>query len=941
MKKILILFLFASLPLLLSGQLSGSGTYANPWNGTLSGNATWSGTVYINGDIIIDNEKLTISAGSIVIFLSETADLRITGTGQLEADGSANNKILFSANDDNDGTYGETGERWGHVSFESMGSAGASILDNCIFEYGDVSSTSLLPANPNQYGGAIHTDFSNLSISFCEIRNCKAGWGGAIFVGNGESPSIANCYIHNNTSTTGGGGIYFWTDSYSTVTNCIITYNFSSGAGGGGLFIGGMAKNVTILNSIISNNSAISQIYGHNIRFNNNTNTPKPKIINSIIWAPANSIVYLSGGSASASDFEYCAIQTPPITYTNCITLNPTNTNVAGPNFVATDGTNWSILPASPCMDFGLDNSSNPQVPLTDFIGKPRVGQTDIGAYEVQFYKWQGDDISTPTVWNDADNWNANAIPSGNEDVYIPRNLINYPTSSTSQNYTIGSSSSMVLAPGAKATFGSLTNSGILKLESDAANISSLIASGFSGNAAQVELYLTGGYVRGDPYFEGKWHYISSPFAAPLAIAPFTAETYDLARWVDGINSEGSPLPGWVAYDGFTYDLDDPSSPPPYSGTGFNTLLSGKGYNFWDNKLTNTYNLSGQLNTSDVVVNLDFAGDPVNQGFNLLGNPFPSGLDWEYVINNTTYPELTGNGIYFTRNNIQYSYVSGVTVPEFGEPATSGIIPPMQGFFVKTSGAGNSITLPAAAQAHNAPNRYKGKGVIPLVRLSISEDSASMDETVVRFDDKALPTQDNNFDAVKMFLGPTKTSIFSLLGTTKYSINGQPFPETSVEIPIVLNLQYTGDHIIKAPGIEALDNYTVTLKDNNTGFTADLRTSPELSFFADATGTITGRFILKISTVTTGTENPVISNNIFNIYPGNSNINIQTISDDWEGKSGSVRIMDLSGRTFSNLQNAEFRKGSLIQVQSPAAKGMYVVEIKAGVKRYVGKVIIK
>ena len=127
MKKIVILIIFIAFPLLADAQLTGNGTYASPWSGTLSGDATWSGTNYINGDITVDNEKLTISPGAIIIFLSESADLIITGTGQLEADGTAENMIRFTSDDDNDGIYGETGERWGHISFQNMGSAGASV----------------------------------------------------------------------------------------------------------------------------------------------------------------------------------------------------------------------------------------------------------------------------------------------------------------------------------------------------------------------------------------------------------------------------------------------------------------------------------------------------------------------------------------------------------------------------------------------------------------------------------------------------------------------------------------------------------------------------------------------------------------------------------------------------------------------------------------------
>jgi hypothetical protein len=191
-----------------------------------------------------------------------------------------------------------------------------------------------------------------------------------------------------------------------------------------------------------------------------------------------------------------------------------------------------------------------------------------------------------------------------------------------------------------------------------------------------------------------------------------------------------------------------------------------------------------------------------------------------------------------------------------------------------------------------------------------------------------------------MFLSPSKTAIYSELGTTKYSINGQPFPETFVEIPVVINLQNSGDHVIKATQIDGLDNYTITLKDNNTGFTADLRSTPELSFFADA-GTSAGRFILKVSNVLTASEELPVSANTFNVYPGNNMINIQTLSDDWDGRTGTVRVMDLSGRTFDNIGNAEFRKGSLLQIRAPGAKGMYIVDIRSNGKRYVGKIIIK
>jgi hypothetical protein len=293
--------------------------------------------------------------------------------------------------------------------------------------------------------------------------------------------------------------------------------------------------------------------------------------------------------------------------------------------------------------------------------------------------------------------------------------------------------------------------------------------------------------------------------------------------------------------------------------------------------------------------------------------------------------------LYFTRDNAQCSYIGGVGIP--GD--VTGIIPPMQGFFTKTYSTGNTITIPAGARVQgNIHSRYKGSSsIIPLVRLSLTETALS-DETVVRFDAAAKSGLDYDFDALKMFLSPDILSIYSSSAGSNFAINGLPFPDTFVEIPVVVNLTATGNHTITATQLQGLDNYDVTLTDNTTLFTADLKTTPVVTFSA-AAGTIADRFILKIGTIATGIENPAGSKNIFNIYPSNNFINIQTISDAWDGKSGSLRVLDLTGKTVTDLNKSEFRKNSLIQVASPVAKGIYVVEMKSGVMRYVGKVVIK
>ena len=158
MKKIFVVIIFCSLTVHGFGQLIGAGTFASPWSGTLTGNTTWSGSVYINGDITVDNEVLTISPGTKVIFLAEGSDLIIEGTGRLNAQGAPSSMITFTADDNNNGILGEPGERWGHISFQNMttGFTTRSTIDYCIVEFGEKNTYSST-WNFESSGGGINT----------------------------------------------------------------------------------------------------------------------------------------------------------------------------------------------------------------------------------------------------------------------------------------------------------------------------------------------------------------------------------------------------------------------------------------------------------------------------------------------------------------------------------------------------------------------------------------------------------------------------------------------------------------------------------------------------------------------------------------------------------------------------------------------------------------
>jgi hypothetical protein len=331
------------------------------------------------------------------------------------------------------------------------------------------------------------------------------------------------------------------------------------------------------------------------------------------------------------------------------------------------------------------------------------------------------------------------------------------------------------------------------------------------------------------------------------------------------------------------------------------------------------------------------------QGFNLIGNPFSSCLDWDQIY--FDLPVTVNDAIYFTLNDAVASYVGGV-----GAGGGSNIIPSTQGFFIKVNAptSGVSVTLPASARLHNSQPRYKGapsndKGTstIPLVRLKF-ENKTDSDDLVVRFDPNATSAVDKKFDAYKFSKTGSAISTWSKTGNVDYSINGLPFPETSIEIPVGINTSTAGIYKLSSNELHNLDNYSVTLKDLSTNISVDLKKG-EIMVFNAPGGITENRFVITVANLTTGFPDIIIPDKKFSIYSSSGYVNILSLTDKFNNIPGSVNIYDLTGRMVLQESNVEWQSnGDLKQIKlNSSEKGLFIVEIKAGNKRFVEKVNIQ
>ena len=544
---------------------------------------------------------------------------------------------------------------------------------------------------------------------------------------------------------------------------------------------------------------------------------------------------------------------------------------------------------------------------------------------------------TTPEMPPDKSNSNTIFINSNHSITVNPENL------ATGNQLVIRSGGSLTIEHGGQATITSLDNNGILNLESSDEGIASLMVDSYSGSGiTNIHLYLTG-----DDEGTG-WHYISPPVTSVDATVFSERANTAIAKYDESLITDDEDN-GWVTSLGYHYNtmLVNPEwelTQPPWD-----KLYAGKGYYYYASATTpsdpddpDALIINGTINTDDIEVDLDYnSGGGTEyqeyQGWNLVGNPFTCGIDWDNVVYANNIWDDTESAIYFRSNGTVYAH-NQITVPEF-DGYDGSEIPPMQGFFIKTNASGQKLAIPGSAKIHTDHPVYKNRPALSMIRLEI-ENSGMTDQAVISFNDNATHLYDNLFDARKLFAPEDAPYIHSSCDGNACSINTVPFPESSDTIPLVINASREGQYTIKAKQMEGLKNYKIYLFDKDRDYTVEL-SEDELYSFTSSPGKYTDRFVLIVSNVFTGIPEDIISVKPFNIYTSTGQINIQTLSDDWSGRDGEIKVFDLTGRLLSHRANIEFHRDEIKQFPLKVQSGIYIVQIASGQMRYVNRVFIK
>lgn len=192
------------------------------------------------------------------------------------------------------------------------------------------------------------------------------------------------------------------------------------------------------------------------------------------------------------------------------------------------------------------------------------------------------------------------------------------------------------------------------------------------------------------------------------------------------------------SYDESTYSWSSATS----------TMLSKVGYQVVPTSAATDFSATGVLNAGNQTIALTSRTGTDNMaGFNLIGNPYPSYLNWSLVTGNTLNTNsLRSAALWYkmkTGDVYKYSTVNGdgISSPN----GISNYIPPMQAFWVRAVEGGSNLALTEDMCAHASVSPTLA---FPLLRLQV-DNGTNSDEAVIYFSDNADNTMDI-YDAPKM-----------------------------------------------------------------------------------------------------------------------------------------------------------------------------------------------
>lgn len=344
-----------------------------------------------------------------------------------------------------------------------------------------------------------------------------------------------------------------------------------------------------------------------------------------------------------------------------------------------------------------------------------------------------------------------------------------------------------------------------------------------------------------------------------------------------------------------------------------------------------TADITGVVNNGTITTSTLYNNNyTYTQGFHLMGNPYPSPIDWDAA---------TG----WTRNNIDDAvyYFNASTTDRYGGSYTSyingvssdgianNIIPSMQGFFVHVSNGtypvAGTLAMSNAVRVNNlSPTFHRVTSAeMPMIRISARSGGKAADPAVVYFDNSATTRYDKSLDALKIMNTDIEIPNLYIIANdaSKLSISATPEPSDSVQyIPLGLDNGVDGWVTLKVAQMSHMPAGTfVYLDDNIAGTRLALGDSTEYKVMLQARN-YSNRFALVFSKRDLSND-PVVTSGLQAYYSSGA---VYVYLNQATGDRGDLVITNTLGQIMDRQSLSGY---GYHQVPAQFTSGIYIVSI--------------
>ncbi len=311
--------------------------------------------------------------------------------------------------------------------------------------------------------------------------------------------------------------------------------------------------------------------------------------------------------------------------------------------------------------------------------------------------------------------------------------------------------------------------------------------------------------------------------AAPATVSPYpTVYGYDQSRLATATSN----------YSAFDKGYFSPAAlaTPLEPGQGYTvSVAAGRAVNF-----------VGPPNNNTLAVPLarNSGATAADAGWQLLGNPYPSPLDYSLVA---AADRVNLDGvIYVFTSSSAFAGTYRTYLPAIGSSAAVGdpILPLGQGFFTRVSAGQTSGSLTfrnsQRVTAYQNPTYHRAADPRPLLTLALRGPAAGADALTVYFDAAATAGIDPQRDALKL-PNTTGLNLAAQAAGQALAIDGLPaLGNTQVVVPLALQVPATGTYTLEATALQNLATTPTYLRDLQTGALVNLAVQPRYTFTLNA-----------------------------------------------------------------------------------------------------------